>query len=272
MPNIGYHAVYESDFKVAIKSAADNGFQYVQFDLNVPKFYLETLSRNQINDLKSYTNDLNIKISFHAPGDNVGFFTDYPLIQKGLIDHIKVILQKANELNAHHLTVHPLSPPSFRRADTLTDTFQVENEAYYRDVLIENLTKIAEASGNVSILVENYKLGKITTFALEQLFQNDTRIYLALDWPKMHTTGALPNEDQQSFYLKYKKRILELHLHDMDNNGRSHLKPGQGALNFEPLFRKFYNHNQWLTIEIRPFLEAAKSKPIFEKIIEKWGT
>jgi sugar phosphate isomerase/epimerase len=193
------------------------------------------------------------------------------LIRKGLIDHMKLVLKQANHLNAHHLTVHPLNPPSFRRADNLEDTFQMEHQSYFKEVLIENLTKLTEASGSVLIMVENYQLGRITNASLSQMFQKGTDIFLTLDWAKMHTPGLTIDEDQHSFYEKHRQRIRELHLHDMDGNGRSHLGPGQGALDFEPLFMQFYDPSQWLTIEVRPLTEAVKAKGRFLEMIGKMG-
>jgi sugar phosphate isomerase/epimerase len=271
MPNFGYHAVYEENFRSAIKAAADYDFQYVQFDLNVPRFYIDRLNRRQLRDIESLSADSGIRISFHSPGDNISLFTDYPLVRKGLLDHLKLILEKANQLNAHHLTVHPLYPPSFRRADTLEDSFLSEHQSYFKDILKENLTQLIKTAGKVLIFVENFNLGNIANMAISEMISKRTDIFLALDWAKMHTDGLAANEDQQSFYIEHKSLIRELHLHDMDIKGKSHLSPGQGSLDFKPLFRQFFDQSQCLTIEVRPVLEAAKAKGIFTQMIEEIG-
>ena len=41
----GYQAVYDHDFLDAIDYAAANRFDYVSFDLNVPRFYIDRLDR-----------------------------------------------------------------------------------------------------------------------------------------------------------------------------------------------------------------------------------
>ena len=268
-PKIGYHAVYENDYQSAIKAPAEHGFQYVQFDLNVPRFYVDGLSRKQLGTIKSMSHDLGVDISLHAPGDNVGLFTDYPPIRRGLLKHVRHALRQANRMGAHHLTVHPLDPPSFRRADILEDSFQVEHQDYFKGILKENLAQLADAAGEVSLVVENCHLGKIADIALSEMFLEGTEIYLALDWAKMHKKGLVLDENQHAFYIKHKHHILELHLHDVDGKGRSHLAPGQGTLQFESLFRQFYDQSQWLTIEVRPVLEAAKAKGIFMDLIAK---
>jgi sugar phosphate isomerase/epimerase len=269
MAYFGYHAVYEKHFASAIKAASDYGFQYVQFDLNVPDFYIDRLSRRQLNDIKSLAADLGIEISFHAPGDYVSLFTDYPPIRKGILDHFERILQQANHLNAHHLTVHPLNPPSFRRADTLEDAFQNEQQEYFKRVLKENLIQLTKSAGDVLVSVENCHIGSIANTALCELFSEGIDIYLTLDWAKMHTKELALDKDQFAFFTDNKHRIRELHLHDADGKGKTHLAPEQGILEFDTLFENFYNQDQWLTIEVRPVLEAAKAKIEFEKMIRK---
>ena len=267
MAFFGYHAVYESNFASAINAAYNNGFQYVQFDLNVPGFYIDKLSRHQLNDIRSLAVDLGTEISFHAPGDNVSLFADYPPIRKGITDHFKRILQRANDLDAHHLTVHPLNPPSFRRADTLEDGFQNEHHDYFKQVLKENLTQLANSAGDVLIMVENCHLGPIANIALHELLKEEIDVYLTLDCAKMHTKQLTMDNDQLFFYKSHKNRIRELHLHDSDGKGKTHLAPERGSLDFDTLFENFYNEDQRLTIEVRPVLEAARAKIEFEKMI-----
>jgi sugar phosphate isomerase/epimerase len=269
MWNFGYHAVYEHGFKEAIELAAKHRFHYVQFDLNVPRFYVDGLSRGDLKAIKAFASDSGVCISFHAPGDNIGLFTDYPAIRNGLLEHIKVVLEKANILDAHHLTVHPLSPPSFRRADTLKDGFQEEYKRYFSDVLAENLRYLAGNAGNVLLCVENCHLGAITRDALEGLFLEGARLFLTLDYAKMHKPGPTLDQDQHSFFMKHKERIRELHLHDTDTSMRSHLSPGQGNLDFGRLFSEFPDEGMWLTIEVRPFSEARKARDSFLEMMDE---
>jgi sugar phosphate isomerase/epimerase len=268
MAVFGYHAVYEPDFASAIRRAAAHGFQYVQFDLNVPRFYIEDLARSEREAVRSLAADLGVRLTFHAPGDNVGLFCDYPLVRKGLLDHVKAVLDKANSLGARHLTVHPLRPPSFRRSDSLADGFQEEHAEYFKEVLKENVAELAGAAGCVMLVVENCYLSPIASAALDELIAGGAEVYLALDWAKMHKAGPEPDEDQRAFFRRHKARIRELHLHDLDERGRSHLKPGQGKLEFAGLFREFAGEEQWLTVEVRPFEEARKAKEQFNEILE----
>jgi sugar phosphate isomerase/epimerase len=272
MPIFGYHDVYETDFLSALKAASEHGFQYVQFDLNVPGLYIDHLPRKRLHEIRSAASDLDVAISLHAPGDTIGLFTDYPAIRRGILDHFERVLEQANELGAHHMTVHPFRPPSFLRADTLRDGFQDIYFSYYRDVLMENLFHLTRVSGRVLITVENSDFIDIAIEALSDMFQRGTDLFLALDWAKLHRTDLAPDDAQLTFFQKHRERIRDLHLHDRDANGRTHLAPGQGSLNFRSLFEKFYEDSQWLTIEVRPFAEAVRARERFLGILGTIGS
>jgi sugar phosphate isomerase/epimerase len=264
----GCHEVYEAGYSEALGAAARAGFSYVQFDLNVPRFYLDGLSGDTLAEIRSIAADLGLGISLHAPGDNISLFSDYPAIRRGILDHLKMILEKADILEARHLVVHPLAPPSFRRADNLEDQFQKEYSVYFKDILKANLGELSHAAGGVLLLVENQRLGSIARTALEELFAEDDRIGLSLDWAKAHSKSLVLDEAQAAFFEKHRRRIREIHLHDMDEGGRSHLRPGQGKLDFAPLFSRFFSGEEWLTVEVRPLAEAAKARELFSGLID----
>jgi sugar phosphate isomerase/epimerase len=94
-------------------------------------------------------------------------------------------------------------------------------------------------------------------------------VHLTLDWQEMHTKGTVPDDRQCAFFQRQRARIRELNLHDMmDGEGRSHPGPGQGTLDFRKLFSDFYPGDQWLTLEIRPFAEAAAALRALTRILK----
>ncbi len=265
VPTFGFHAVYEQDYLSSIRAAEVFGFQYVQFDLNVSTFFLEKISRRELREIRKVADGLGIRIAFHAPGESLGLFTDSPTLRRGLLDQMKLILEKANHLNAHHLTVHLLRPPLFRRADTGKDELQAIHYRYYKSILQENLNDLAKASGSVLLTVENFYLEQMAMETLTELFQGGTAACLALDWAKMHRIDGARSKEQFAFFKNHASRIQEIHLHDMNEKGRQHLVMGEGALDFAPLISNFYNGNQWLTVEVRPITEAVKTRDYFQK-------
>ena len=154
---MGYHAVYDKSYREALAFAGENGFDYVQFDLNVPRFYIDTLSLKHIKEITSFSREIGVGISFHAPGDNVGLFSDYPEIRKGILKHFSCILEKANDLQARHVTFHPLMYPSFKRSDTGKNDIEDEYYDYYFNIFEVNLKTLAEHARNVKICIENFQ-------------------------------------------------------------------------------------------------------------------
>ena len=82
----GYNAVYAKDFCDGIGAAVKNRFDFVQFKLGVPELFLDRISIAALNDIRACAEDKGIEITFHAPGDNVSLFSDYPIIRRGILD------------------------------------------------------------------------------------------------------------------------------------------------------------------------------------------
>lgn len=205
------------------------------------------------------SSDYGVGITFHAPGDHIGLFTDYPDIRAGMLEHFSKIIDVAQVLKSHHITFHPLSPPSFRKAATRENAFEKRYFEYFKTVLIDNLRALNAAANGPLICVENHELGTIAVPALSELLLETNQIGLTLDIPKSMETPDHPNSNQQDFFRTHKDRIYELHLHDMDDE-ISHLAPGDGGIDFTR-FEVFLNADDpWTTIEVRPSHMAARSK------------
>ena len=237
----GYHAIYSADYYAGIDDAVKYGFDFVQFDLGVPQLFLDTLSDDELIKIRSYAEDKNVRITFHAPGDNVSLFCDYPLIRQGILDQFSVILDKANKLNARHITFHMGNYPVFKKHDDTDYTFNLD---HYADVLYENLTYLTERCGDVLVCVENSEIDELKLNVIEK-----SDVYLTLDTAKF-------TDDTYDFYAKHRDRIRELHIHDRIKGFRSHQIVGSGMVDFS-LFMQFINDDVYINHEVRP-VEAAK--------------
>ena len=251
----GYHAVYSKDFFDGINDARKYGFDFVQFDLGVPKFFLNELTNQNLEDISAYANDKGITITFHAPGDNVGLFCDYPIIRKGILDEFSLILEKANKLKARHITFHAGNYSQFKKSGTKKDD---SNTSYYEQVLYDNIKYLTEHCGGVLVCIENFALGDVSRRAIKRLIDDGNPLYLTLDTAKLYsdvTTTAIIEEDFELF-IQYKDYIKEMHIHDMNKEYKSHQTVGTGTVDFQ-LFKQFINNNVYLNFEVRP-VEAAK--------------
>lgn len=257
----GYHAVYSDSFFSGIDDAAENGFDFVQFELGTKRFFLNGLSGDDLKAIRSYAENKKIQITFHAPGDNVSLFCDYPLIRKGILDEFGLILEKANSLGARHVTFHLGNYSQFKKANCKTDE---TNLTYYEDVLHENLKHLINLSGNVQICIENFELNSAKRKALGNLIEGKNPIFLTIDTAKLYKENEIIVEDYE-FFLKHKALIREMHVHDFNGEFGSHQIVGSGNVDFN-LFKQFLAENVYINFEVRPVKAAKESMDKFLSI------
>jgi len=267
---VGLHAVYETSYISALERAAALGFDYVQFDLNVPGFYIDEISKTDISNIKRTAKREGVGITFHAPGDNIGLFTDYPEIRSGMLKHFARIMNIAEELEARHVTFHPLWPPSFKTADTHEDLFGERHFGYFKKVLTENLLALCEGK-HVYACIENHRIDSVAMAALNDSFILSETIALTLDIPKTLTISGDLNQTLLEFYGKNLARLKEVHLHDRDEQGRTHLAPGQGLIDFSRFAEFLAIEDAWITVEVRPAELAAAAIPWLRSFRDSFG-
>ena len=264
----GYHVVYARDYTEGIADARTYGFNFAQFELGVPSFYLDGLSDTQLKEIRDYVESSGVEITFHAPGDNVSLYADYPCVRRGNLEQFERILEKANMLKARHMTVHAGEFSSFKQSGGAGDVFAGTFAAYYEDVLYENLKEVLRYAGDVLVCLENYHLNGVGMRAAQRLLDEGQSLYLTLDIPKIYTSSAAAqiNEAQLAFYHKNRHAIRELHIHDCSEAHGSHQTVGTGSIDFS-LFLPFCGPEVYLNFEVRPVEEAAKSRLAWEAII-----
>ena len=251
----GYHVVYARDYFQGIADARKHNFGFAQFELGVPTYYLDGLSPEKLREIRDYADCMGIEITFHAPGDNVSLFADYPHVRRGNLEQFKRILEQANILNARHITLHAGEFSAYRKAGSRTNAFADMHAAYFEDILYENLLDVLSNAGDVLVCLENYKFNEIIMRAAQRLIDEGRGLCLTLDVAKDH---------DREFYRKNKHAIRELHLHDSNKHGQ-HQTIGTGKLKFAR-FKEFLSPDVYLNFEVRPVEEAAKSKFALEAI------
>jgi len=245
----GYHVVYARDYFEGIHDAKKHMFDFAQFELGVPAYYLDGLSIGQLREIRDCAGGNGIELTFHAPGDNVSLFADYPCVRRGNLEQFRRILEKANVLNARHMTVHAGDFSAYRKTGSDTNAFAEQHARYFEDVLYENMKDVLSNAGDVLICLENYHLNGIIMRAAQRLIDEGRGLCLTLDVAKPHDV---------EFYRRNQKAIREMHIHDINAYG-SHQTVGTGTVDFMP-FRQFTGPEVWLNFEVRPVGEAAKSK------------
>lgn len=264
----GYHSVYAETYFSGIDDAKKYGFDFVQFDLGVPIYFLNHLSTDKLVEIKNYADNNGVEVTFHSPGDNVSLFCDYPIIRKGILDEFKFMLEKANVIGARHMTFHTGIYPMFRKSKSKTDD---SNADYYENVLYDNLKTLIDNSGNVLICIENSGLNRTARKALQHLIDETNKLYLTLDIPKMYLLKQKIDEEDFSFFEKNKKYIREIHVHDKNDQFGTHQIVGDGYVDFS-LFKPFFNPDTYLNFEVRPVESAKQAKNNFINILREIET
>lgn len=259
-PRTGYHAVLERDYRAAIDTAKRLGFDFAQVDLNVPTFFLDGLSAQALNEIRAYAKQQKTELTFHAPGDNVSLFSDYPRIRAGVLEQFLSIVDSANALGARHVTFHTGSCPAFRTADRQSDAYAQTFAKHYGDVLHENLKALLRASESTLICVENSGFTPLVMDVLDRLMDGGNPLYLALDTAKAYTRGGAPDRPVLEFMHKHRGRVREIHIHDNHPERGSHLAVGDGVVDFR-LFEEFlFRDAVYMNFEVRPAQAAYESK------------
>jgi len=252
----GYHAVYAKDYFRGIADAKTHGFDFAQFELGVPEYYLDGLSYAQLREIKNYAEGNGVELTFHAPGDNVSLFADYACVRKGNVEQFRRILEKANALNARHMTVHAGDTSAFKKSGGRGDDFLRAHAGYYEDVLYENLLDVLANAGDVLVCLENYKFNEIIMRAAQRLIDEGRGLWLTLDVAKEH---------EIAFYRRNRHVIREMHIHDINPAFGSHQTVGTGNIDFTQ-FKEFTGPEVYMNFEVRPVEEAAKSKLALEEL------
>lgn len=256
----GYHAIYEENYYVAIDNAHKNGFEFVQVDLGVPEFYLDELSDKELTDIKRYSHSKDVEITFHAPGDNVSLFCDYPSIRNGILQQFRMILYKANIIGARHMTFHAGHYPEYKKNESLKDDFSDSHSDYYNDVLYYNLKKIIDSCGNVLVCLENCGLNTLKIEVIKRLIRNNCSLFLTIDTAKSYQGDFNIHQEVYDFIAEYKDYVREIHIHDINKTFGKHQIVGNGVVDFS-LFKEFlFKDRVYMNFETRPIEAAIISK------------
>ena len=157
-----------------------------------------------------------------------------------------MIIQKANLLEARHITVHAGAYPKFKKSGVMTDDYSAFHKEYYENILYENLKELISDSCGTLICLENYNADSLITDTAAKLIKNGCALYLTLDTAKMYTKDRQINHEIFTFYREYKTSIRELHIHDMNDPYGQHQIVGTGYVDFT-LFREFMLHDNILS-------------------------
>lgn len=252
MRKIGFAATYGfGSINDAVIFAARNGFSAVEINLNMPEFYPERYSKQDIDDIRRLMDRLDIAVTFHAPED-INFCTKQGYILEASIKRIKECIDFASALGGLRFTFHIGDSVNFTMFDR-----SIRMEEYYLEdyvsILSSSLDRIREyASGRIVPCAENTGFFReAKTRAIEPMLGNG----LYLTWDIGH---SYIKKEQQDFMIKNIKYVRNAHLHDVAA-GKDHCIIGTGEMDFAHYISLLNDKDIFYVIEVRPGEAAASS-------------
>ena len=262
---IGYAAsAGETEVFDTIDYAYKSGFSAVELNINMPIFFPEKFNKEKREEIKNYSKDRNIEITFHAPED-ISLLQLQSEIRKAGINRIKEVIDFGYDVGATRLTMHIGPAVCF----TLTDKKVYLDELYYneyKNVLEESLKELIQYSkGKIKLCIENSGRfpEKLVQETLNKLLETEENLFLT--WDIGHSYENKYNEVE--FFLKHLDKIRTCHVHD--NNGVSdHQVVGTGNVDFKYHFHNMKDSDIVYIIEVRPRHKAKESLPRLLEIIK----
>jgi sugar phosphate isomerase/epimerase len=268
-----YHVIYDASLRDALAYAKEHNWTEIVPDLGVPRFFHTEYSEDDRAELRANSKTLNIEWGFHAPGDDVSFFTAYPPIRESILSYFREIIDFARSVSngQTNIVVHCGKIPSYHKSPGYAPSFRQEHHEFYREVFYENLHSLIEYGGqDVSIVLENISWNPLVLEVIDDLVPKGLK--LCLDIPKLFTHELHLIEADWRTFQKQKSAIEVVHLHDMSSKLKSHLIIGSGSIDFEEFLRFLSEIDRSLqyVMEVRPREAANESLQVFEELLEKF--
>ncbi|MDK2795902.1 MAG: hypothetical protein PWQ58_1101 [Archaeoglobaceae archaeon] len=223
--------------KDAFEFAANNGFEHVEILMDHPLFSPDSLSYNELIELKwSY----DVELLIHSPATTTNFLSTSEVMRKASYAEMQRVLHIAERAGAEVVTFHLGWNPGFINNGSFYYSqclFDEHNERVLRKELKPFL-----ARAEVTVALENTIAitGGIER-ALREIL-NETELALTLD------VGHY-NIQKCEFFIERFDRVVNIHLHDNDGKKDEHLTLGKGSVDLRVF--PLNEYDGYITIETR---------------------
>ncbi|QEE15140.1 sugar phosphate isomerase/epimerase family protein [Promethearchaeum syntrophicum] len=264
---VSFHAVYEKSIIEALNYAKNNNFTGIQLAVESPHFSFEHLSHEKRVDIKNFCINNGLYINIHAP-DGISLFNTNHQLQNGIFEYFKELFKFAKDISSQLVTIHLGTMTDFP-TDSLPELkYPEEDIKLYRNSLKENLNRlISLIDGQFILSIENYRVDSFTLDVLQSFIKNK-KCWLCYDVAKAHYDKHHNNFEVYQFFQDNQKSIKQVHLHDVNENGRAHRVIGSGIIDFNEMMIKIKESPVIdYCIEVRPHSKALESLRNLKQIL-----
>lgn len=262
---LGLNIIYEKSIPRAVDFASQNGFSAVELWTAAPQFHPEQHSKKRRTAIAKYAQKGGVTLQIHGP-EHLSFFADHPFVREAYLRAWKEQIDFAKDLKARSITIHPgaaamLTFPGGKKI-SLVEAYP----KYFFKFFRENLERAGNyAKGKMLFCIENTDyFERAAMNEIEKLLRKNL-LYLTLDSAKLYNRDGSIKKEQLRFFVKNRKKIKNVHLHDATKAG-GHEIIGKGFVDFEFLLRKFKDIGANYIIEVRPRENVLKSKSALQKL------
>lgn len=265
---LSYHAVYDDSIAAALHWAATNGFRGVQIPVQVPHFRVLELSQSECDEIEYLQRVRGLHLTLHAHDDNVSLFETDLRLRQGILEYYRKVFAAARRLHALLVTIHLGAPPRFPTAGSTGRKQPEQDLRSWSRAATENLQGLVEISrGEPLICVENFSFTPDVQAVL-QPFLDREELALCWDIAKCYDRKLNLDTEQEEFVLRNGEHVMQVHLHDIDVEGRSHRVIGTGVIDFAGHLQKLAEHNVLdFCIEVRPRESARASLEALKQML-----
>ena len=256
---VSYHAVYDKSIIDALKFAKDNNFAGIQLAVESPHFSFEHIFQEKRKEIKNFCKNNGLYINLHAP-DGISLFNTNPQLQNGIFEYFEELFIFAKDISSQLITIHIGTMTDFPTDSLPEQKYPDEDLNFYKKSLNENLERlISLLNGKVILCIENYQIDSSTLDILHSFIMNK-KCWLCYDVAKAHNDKHHNNFEVDKFFQDNQKSIKQVHLHDVNENGRGHRVIGSGVIFFNEIMLSIKEAPVIdYCIEVRPRTKALES-------------
>jgi sugar phosphate isomerase/epimerase len=260
LERVSYHAVYDHSILDALTFAKANDFTGVQIAVESPHLAFDRLSGAEIRDIAVFREQNDLRISIHAHDTTPSLFETNRYLKKGIFSYFQALFAFAGQIGANIVTIHPGQITTFRTADKNVSLIPDKDMKCLRQTWQNNVLELIRLAENrVMICIENDGLDLFILESFHRFVENN-QISLCWDIARSYRSDLSPDPVQQEFVHCCIEQVRQVHLHDRDDSGRSHLVIGEGNIDFRAeLERLPVDRILDFCIEVRPRELAQKS-------------
>jgi sugar phosphate isomerase/epimerase len=264
---VSYHAVYDNSIIEALKFAKKNNFAGIQLAVESPHLSFEHLSHEKRVIIKNFCKNNGLYINLHAP-DDISLLNTNPQIQNGIFEYFMALFTFANDISSQIVTIHIGSMTTFPTDTTPERIYPDEDLDLYKNSLKKNLKHlISLLDEQIVLCIENYQINSLFLDILQPYISNK-KCWLCYDVAKAFNNKQHKNIEVTNFFNKNQKSIKQIHLHDVNENGRGHRIIGSGLIDFKEFLLNIKNFPVIdYCIEVRPRSKALESLKNLKQIL-----